>query len=68
MKLYHGGTAIIEKPVIQSRYAGRDFGLGFYCTDIRDQAEKWSKRQARIRKQTAVLNVYEFDIKALPAL
>jgi hypothetical protein len=62
MKLYHGGTDIIEKPIIRSRSAGRDFGPGFYCTDIHDQAEKWSKRQARIRKQTAVLNVYEFDI------
>jgi hypothetical protein len=62
MILYHGGTDIIEKPVIRPRSAGRDFGSGFYCTDIRAQAEKWAKRQGRFRKQTAVLNLYEFDI------
>ena len=61
MILYHGGTDIVEKPVIQTWFAGRDFGMGFYCTDIRSQAEKWSKRQARVRKQVAVLNMYEFD-------
>ena len=61
MILYHGGTDIVEKPVIRSRSGGRDFGRGFYCTDIRSQAEKWAVRQGRIRKLPAVLNVYEFD-------
>jgi hypothetical protein len=62
MILYHGGTDIVKKPVIRPRSAGRDFGMGFYCTDIHDQAEKWAKRQERIRKQTAILNMYEFDL------
>ena len=61
MILYHGGTDIIEKPEIRSPFLGRDFGKGFYCTDIFTQAEKWAKRQALIRRKTAVLNVYEFD-------
>ncbi len=63
MILYHGGTDVVEKPVIKSLSLGRDFGRGFYCTDIQGQAEKWAKRQGRIRKQTAVLNKYEFDIE-----
>jgi hypothetical protein len=58
---YHGGTEIIKKLVIQPQSAGRDFGAGFYCTDIRSQAEKWAARQGRIRKQNAILNIYEFD-------
>ena len=62
MILYHGSTDTVEKPVIRSQSAGRDFGIGFYCTDIRGQAEKWALRQGRIRKQTAVLNMYEFDL------
>jgi len=62
MILYHGGTDIVEKPLVRSQSAGRDFGKGFYCTDFRDQAEKWAKRQGRVRKQTAVLNMYEFDL------
>ena len=62
MILYHGGTDIIERPAIISHSGGRDFGMGFYCTDIRIQAEKWAKRQGNIRKQTPVLNIYEFDM------
>jgi hypothetical protein len=61
MILYHGGTDIITKPVIKPRSGGRDFGMGFYCTDIREQAEKWAKRQGRIRRLSPVLNMYEFD-------
>jgi len=61
MILYHGGTDIIEKPTIRPQTGGRDFGIGFYCTDIRGQAEKWAQRQARIRKQPAILNIYNFD-------
>jgi len=68
MYLYHGGTETIEKPVIRSSLASRDFGSGFYCTDIRKQAEKWALRQSRIRKKSAVLNIFEFDLKALETL
>jgi hypothetical protein len=62
MILYHGSTDSVEKPVIRSVSAGRDFGQGFYCTDIREQAERWARRQGRIRQQIAVLNIYEFDL------
>ena len=62
MILYHGGTDYIEKPLISASLVSRDFGTGYYCTDIRSQAEKWAQRQGRIRKQSAVLNIYEFDI------
>jgi len=61
MILFHGGTENIDKPLILPRSGGRDFGMGFYCTDIRSQAEKWAQRQGRIRKKTAILNIYEFD-------
>ena len=62
MTVYHGGTDIIEKPEIRPITTGRDFGTGFYCTDIKEQAEKWAKRQSRIRKLDPVLNIYEFDL------
>ena len=60
MIMYHGGTDVIEKPEIRSSL-GRDFGKGFYCTDLLVQAEKWARRQALIRRKAAILNVYEFD-------
>ena len=61
MKLYHGGTDIIQTPALRPQCSGRDFGMGFYCTDIRSQAEKWALRQGQVRKQAAILNMYEFD-------
>jgi elongation factor P hydroxylase len=61
MILYHGGTDIVKEPMIISAEQGRDFGFGFYTTDIYEQAAKWAKRQGRIRKKQAVLNIYEFD-------
>ena len=68
MLLYHGGTDIIDKPVVRHSLASRDFGAGFYCTDIRNQAEKWALRQSKLRKQPAVLNMYEFDSEILKTL
>ena len=62
MTLFHGGTDIVTQPIIRQQAAGRDFGIGFYCTDIREQAEKWAQRQGKIRKQAAILNIYEIDI------
>lgn len=61
MILYHGGTDIIKEPKIVSGEHGRDFGSAFYVTDIYEQALKWAKRQGRIRRKQAVLNIYEFD-------
>ena len=62
MVLFHGGTDIIEKLDIRPSKSSRDFGTGFYCTGIREQAEKWAIRQGKIRKKSSILNIYEFDI------
>jgi hypothetical protein len=59
--LYHGGTEVITKPIIIKSEYGRDFGFGFYTTSIKEQAQKWAHRQARIRGKQAVLNSYELD-------
>jgi hypothetical protein len=62
MMLFHGGTDVVEKPSIVRLDVGRDFGPGFYLTGIQEQAEKWARRQARVRrKAAAILNVYLFD-------
>ena len=64
MILYHGSTEVINNPEIIISLTSRDFGAGFYCTDIQSQAQKWVLRQGRIRKQKAVLNLYEFNMDA----
>jgi hypothetical protein len=65
MTLFHGSTLAVQKPeIIRSEY-GRDFGFGFYVTDIHEQAQRWARRKARIagRKDavSAIVSVYDFD-------
>ena len=67
MILFHGGTDIIEHPVVITGDQGRDFGFAFYVTDIREQAERWACRRAKYRSRIAHSEVkgivceYEFD-------
>ena len=61
MILYHGATMRVEHPLCDFGRADLDFGRGFYLTDLQEQAEEWAARQADSRKETGILNVYEFD-------
>ena len=58
MILYHGTTLRIEQPRIIRTEIGRDFGFAFYTTDIKEQAERWAIRRAKIesRKKKAACN------------
>lgn len=67
IKVYHGGTAIIEKPHADAGRANLDFGLGFYITDLRQQAVDWAKRVSDRRKLPPVLNAYLLDRDAILA-
>lgn len=42
MKIFHGSNIIVEKPEIITDGYYKDFGYGFYCTEIEKQAKKWS--------------------------
>ena len=44
MTVYHGGYTPISKPEIRIGHYTKDFGPGFYCTIIKEQAERWAKR------------------------
>lgn len=52
MTVYHGSYAAVEKPRIIIGRNTKDFGTGFYCTVIREQAERWAKRYATPRVNT----------------
>lgn len=62
MKVYHGGTEVIKLPEANKGRLGLDFGQGFYVTDIQSQAESWADRMARIRMESGIVSVYDFDI------
>lgn len=53
MLIYHGSYTEIKKPAILAGKNTKDFGKGFYCTVIKEQAERWARRYA-----TPVVNVY----------
>ena len=44
MKLYHGSNIVIEHINLAMCRPFKDFGKGFYLTDIKEQAEKMAKR------------------------
>ena len=51
--IFHGGYNEIRLPkIIKGKYA-KDFGTGFYCTEFREQAIRWSKRF-----ETPIISVY----------
>lgn len=56
--IYHGSYCKVEKPkIIEEKYT-KDFGTGFYCTILEEQAEKWARKY-----DTPVVNQYEYNEK-----
>ena len=60
MTVFHGSYTIIETPEIRKTRNTKDFGIGFYCTIIREQAERWAKRY-----DTPIINTYTICLKIL---
>lgn len=59
MEIYHGSNLIVESPKILIQGFYKDFGYGFYCTNILKQAERW----AATKKDDHIVNVYEYSAK-----
>ena len=57
MLVYHGSYTEVQQPRIIVGRNTKDFGTGFYCTVIKEQAERWAKRYA-----TPVVNIYSLLI------
>jgi hypothetical protein len=71
MMIYHGSTEIVENPRLIKTTMGRDFGVGFYTTDIETQAVNWARRKSRQFKNknlSPILNKYEMDDAAYEIL
>lgn len=58
MTVYHGGYQAVEKPEIRKGRNTKDFGTGFYCTIIKEQAQRWARRY-----DTKVVSVYDVRLK-----
>ena len=42
--IYHGSRQIVRTPEIRIGHYTKDFGPGFYCTDLKAQAKRWAAR------------------------
>ena len=67
MKLYHGSSVVVRKPLIARGRKTTDFGKGFYTTDF-EQAARWARiKRERLGHGKAVVSVYDFDERFLEA-
>lgn len=54
--IYYGSYCEVGEPeIIEGKYT-KDFGKGFYCTILLEQAEKWARKY-----DTPVINMYEYN-------
>ncbi len=67
MKLYHGSNIIIEQIDFARCKPYKDFGQGFYLTEIEEQAVQMARRTATIYGGEPVVTAFEFDDAAAMA-
>ena len=61
MKLYHGTNVDFDVIDLTKSNRYKDFGHGFYLTDIRSQAEELAAKKSRLFGGYPVIQEYEFD-------
>ena len=61
MRLYHGSNIAIDSINLAMCRPYKDFGKGFYLTDIKEQAEKMAVRVSKIYGGSPVVNTYEIQ-------
>ena len=58
MTVFHGSICKVRCPDLSRSKKYIDFGPGFYVTDIRKQAERWSRRKAARFGGTPIVSLY----------
>lgn len=53
--VYHGSNVKVDYPKIIPEKFTKDFGNGFYCTILKEQAIRWAKKY-----DTSIVNIYEY--------
>ncbi len=61
MRLYHGSNVVIESINLAMCRPYKDFGKGFYLTDIEEQAKQMANRVSRIYGGSPVINTFEIQ-------
>lgn len=53
LTVFHGSYTVVDRPRVIVGKNTKDFGPGFYCTVIREQAQRWARRF-----DTPIVNTY----------
>lgn len=61
MRLYHGSNTKINSINLAMCRPYKDFGTGFYLTDIKEQAEKMAIRVSKIYGGNPIVNIFEIS-------
>lgn len=54
--LYYGSNVVVSQPKVLTHGFYKDFGYGFYCTDIEKQAKRW----ALVKKNKHMVSIYRY--------
>lgn len=54
--IYHGSYCEVKNPELKSGKYSKDFGTGFYCTILEEQAIKWAQKY-----EIPIVNKYEYE-------
>ena len=55
--IFHGSNVVVESPKILVMGFYKDFGYGFYCTNMEKQAQKW----AITKKGDSIVSVFQYQ-------
>ncbi len=61
MKVYHGSYTAIEEIDLSFCEPGKDFGQGFYVTNLPEQAKKWARRIGGYKRVEGVVTEFEYN-------
>lgn len=54
--IYHGAKEVVRFPEIRIAAYNKDFYFGFYCTNFREQAQRWATRYGTV----GIVNEYSY--------
>ena len=65
MKIYHGSSVEVPKPLLSKGKPNNDYGRGFYCTEDIEMAREWA---CKGREPPGFTNAYELSTERLNIL
>ena len=69
MVLYHGSNIVVEKPSLELSRKSLDFGIGFYATENKEQAENFANKvMVRKDQNNQKVSMYDFDMDAAQSM